>query len=384
MILSLLLALPALPALAAPDFTPFGFELLRRVEGKNANAVISPYSVSTALAMTSAGARGATLDEMLGTLHLGKNPHPGMSELRKQLDTKALFESQLVTANRLWLQEGRAYKKEFTALTSRDYGAGTATLDFRTSPEPARQTINKWVEEQTHEKIKDLLAQGAVSKSTNLVLTNAVYFKSAWHHDFDATATKAGDFKTAEGEAKSVPFMHQRAHFAYAEDDGYQLVRLPYLDSRLVMTLVLPKNGHDLAKLDATRFEALAKQAGVEDVILSLPKFKVEQTASLDKVLPKMGMKLAFTQQADFSGIRELSPGESLFISVVAHKAYVDVDEKGTEAAAATAVGMEAGSAMVVPEHKKPKVFHADHPFLFAIEYLPTSTLLFLGRVAQP
>lgn len=373
-------------ACATTDATArFGLDLYRELAAKPGNLFFSPYSIETALAMTSAGAKGKTLEEMLATLHLAKQPHAAMSELGKAISAEGgKDQATLVTANRLFAQAGAPYYPEFLSLTERDYGATLGTLDYHSDPEAARKTINDWVSEQTRHKIEDLMPPGSVTKQTDLVLANAIYFKGEWLEAFEKSATKDEEFKP-EGEAPvNRPFLHRKAHYAYAEDQDFQAVRLPYKGGQLAMTIFLPKGSlaAHAKKLTADHLAALTAKLAREEVQLSFPKFRLEHEERLEGVLPKMGMKLAFTPSADFSGMRPLKPDERLFISVVAHKAFVEVDEKGTEAAAATGVGMLKTAALILP--RPPKVFRADRPFLFVIEHLPSKALLFLGRVSKP
>jgi serpin B len=225
------------------------------------------------------------------------------------------------------------------------------------------------------------MPKGSIQKSTDLVLTNAIYFKGDWKDSFNKSETRGEDFHPADGEPVKHDFMHRKGPYPYAEDDNVQALRLPYKGGELAMTVLLPKPGKKL-ELTPAALSLLERQLNHEEVIVSLPKFRLEHEERLEHLLPKMGMKLAFTPQADFSGMRELKPDDKLYISVVIHKAFVDVDETGTEAAAATGVGMVFASAVMAP--RPVKIFKADHPFLFLIEHLPTKTMLFLGKVSQP
>ncbi|HEY8278389.1 MAG TPA: serpin family protein [Bdellovibrionota bacterium] len=369
--------------------TEFGCGLYRELAKKPGNLFFSPYSVSTALAMTSAGAKGKTLAEMRKTLHLGDDSHTLMRFLRESLSGKDDNQVELVTANRLWAKSGQSYDEDFLQLTESNYGAGLTPLDYAENPEDARQEINEWVEKQTKSKIKDLMPKGSITAATDLVLTNAIYFKGSWSKPFSKEATRDEEFHPEKGKPTLRPFMHLTEKFPYGENKDFQFLRMNYKSqgNGLSMLILLPKKGKSLAslekKLTAAYFQNLTPGMGNHEVKVSLPKFRLEYERRLEEVLPKMGMKLAFdAAKADFSGIRELKGTEHLSINVVAHKAFVDVDETGTEAAAATGVGMVLTSAPIQLE--PPKVFQADRPFLFVILHAHSNAALFMGRVAQP
>jgi len=286
----------------------------------------------------------------------------------------------LRVTNALWGEKTYTFKAEFLDLLAENYGAGLRLLDFKTAAEPARQAINQWVSEQTEQKIKDLLAEGTVDSSTRLVLTNAIYFNAAWLHPFQSGSTKPGDFTLLDGKVTQAQLMALSEKFAYARGDGYQAVELPYQANKLSMLIVLPDPGKlaEIEKsLSASRLETLKKELKPIQVTLSLPKFKVESKFSLKDTLSAMGMSDAFCGgAADFSG---MDGTRNLCISAVEHKAYVAVDENGTEAAAATAVVMrEAAMAMEMVNMK------IDRPFLFFIQDKDSGSVLFMGRVVDP
>jgi len=364
--------------------TQFALDLYAKLRSKSGNVFYSPYSISAALGMTSAGAAGETLAEMTKVLHLPGDQaaaHAGFDALRQQLLAGAARgDYQLNIANALWGQQGFPFRPDFLALTQKHYGAGLREVDFH-SPEAARQTINHWVEQQTKDKIKDLFQPGTIDNTTRLVLANAIYFKGTWASQFQPNATNDAPFK-ANGSSKPVPTMHQKAKFGYAEGEDWQALELRYAKSTLAMDVILPRavDGLDKieGKLTTTWLGDALKSLKSEEVIVSLPRFKATIAFNLTNTLAEMGMAKAFSPQADFS---RMSSGERLMISVVVHKAFVDVNEQGTEAAAATGVGIKLAAA---PIRQEPKVFNADHPFLVVIRDTATGSVLFFGRVANP
>ncbi len=369
----------------------FAFDLYAHLAKKDGNLFFSPYSIESALAMTYAGARGRTAEQMEDVLRLPWSQdklHPAFADLTKLFnrppeDRKGKPVYQLTVANALWGQKGFPFRKEYIALVKKHYGAGLSTLDFVRKPAKSCSTINKWVEKQTKDKIKDLIPRGAIHKLTRLILTNAVYFKSGWVEEFDEKNTKDRPFTTAAGKKVTVPLMHQEHRFMYAETDELQVVLLPYDSHELSMVVLLPRKADGLPAvmedLDADAMNKLTSGVRNELVQLYLPKFKFTAQFRLGETLQKMGMTDAFGPKADFGG---MTTAEKLAISEVIHKAFVAVDEKGTEAAAATAV-MMVGTAMP-PQPPKPKVFRADHPFVFAIRHNRTNAILFMGRVTNP
>jgi serine protease inhibitor len=337
--------------------------------------------------MTAAGARGDTLTAMNKTLHLPQDSakvNAGFQELIKTLNgNEKERKYQLSVANALWGQKGYNFLPSFEKTAVDDYHAMLKELDFAKEAEKARQTINQWVEEQTKDKIKELLKPGIPDPSTRLVLTNAIYFKSAWQNEFNEKVTHKGDF-LLPGDKKiaDVPLMHQVHEYGLFEGDSFQMLELPYEQHQLSMLILLPQKADGLADLEKDlSAENLAKwrakQTG-RHVDLTLPKFKVTAEFKLKPTLSDMGMGIAFSDRADFSGI---SKSEGLTIAEVVHKAYVDVNEKGTEAAAATAVIIRPTAAL----QPKPKAtFKADHPFVFLLRDNATGSILFMGRVTDP
>jgi serpin B len=378
---------------AATATNAFAADLFRHLAGpkgdEKGNLFFSPFSIETALAMTSAGARGTTLDEMAKVLHLPKEPHAALGDLIGKLNPSATDDIkrpfQLSVANAIWAQKGFPWEKEFTDLTRKHYGAGMVETDFAES-EAARAEINKWVEKETREKIKDIIGPGVITALTRMVLANAIYFKSNWLYQFDKKNTKDAPFALADGKKAEVPLMHLTGKLNYGEMRTFvsrvgeitQVLELPYMGKALSMLVLLPEGRtgvHGLAQWLSGNTLANVKMSPTE-VKVWLPRFKSESAISLKPVLEDMGMKAAFGN-ADFTG---MSPkGKELYISHVLHKAFVDVNEEGTEAAAATAVVVTGRSAP--PE---PKEFRADRPFVYVIRDNATGATLFMGRYTGP
>ena len=370
--------------------TDFAFALYGKLKyGANANApkgnlFFSPYSISTALAMTYAGARGETQKQMATALHFtlpGQRLHSTFGTLQKQLvqgDKSRGY--QLFLANALWGQKGEPVLKEFLDLTQY-YGAGLSRLDFRNETEKSRQIINSWVEEKTKEKIKDLIPPGGVDKLTALVLTNAIYFKGEWKTKFEKKDTERADFAVSTKDKVKVPLMHLKEDFKYCEDEKMQVIELPYKDNELSMLVLLPKEIEGLKELEDTltteSLNVLLSKMETMKVDVYFPKFKIVWgTFSLNNALIRLGMPDAFIyKKADFSGINGVV--NDLYISGVFHQAFIEVNEEGTEAAAATGVVLS-HSIPIAP------VFCADHPFIFIIKDNRSGSILFMGRVMNP
>lgn len=375
--------------------TEFALDLYRALaEGNKENLFFSPYSISLALAMTYAGARGETAAQMAQALHFAlpqERLHPAfwalswaLAEEGEEAPSPEGRPFKLRVANALWGQEGHPFLPEFLELLVQNYGAGLERVDFAVDPEKARLTINAWVEEKTEGKIRELLEPGDVHRLTRLVLTNAIYFNAAWHYPFDERLTSPAPFHLLDGSQVLVPMMHRTELFAYAEGVDYQAVELPYrgrdgLPSSFSMVIVLPKPGQFPAFEGALTLEKLCSILGElapKTVALALPKFRFRTKFRLREALSALGMPLAFSPQADFSG---MDGARDLFIDNVIHEAFVAVDEAGTEAAAATAVVMRLTAAPFGPVEMK-----VDRPFLFLIRERETGAILFLGRVMNP
>ncbi len=366
--------------------TAFAFDLYQQLRKTNdGNLFYSPYSISTALAMTYAGANNKTAEEMAQTLHFELAPvdfHNGFGHLINQFNQQGQKgDYQLSVANALWGQKDFPFLDSFLELNSQCYKAGLENVDFVKETEKTRKQINQWVEKKTQDKIKDLIPQGMLDATTRLVLTNAIYFKGDWTLKFDAEQTKDEPFYVTPTKTVTAPLMHQKDRFKYAQAESLQLLELPYKGEDLGMLVLLPGEKNGLAslekKLTAENLTEWQKLLRKKEVLVTLPKFTMTcRYDDLAKTLADMGMPIAFTSQADFSG---MTGGKDLFISDVVHKAFVEVNEEGTEAAAATGVGMRL-TAMPTP----PPVFQADRPFVFIIKDNNTGSILFVGRVADP
>jgi len=367
----------------------FAFDLYQALREEEGNLFYSPHSISLALAMTYAGARGETERQMADTLHLTlsqdqlHNAFNGLDlELAKRGEGAQGKDGEgfrLNIVNAIWGQRDYKFLDEFLDVLAENYGAGLRLLDFINAPEEARITINDWVSDQTEGRIEDLIPQGVIDALTRLVLTNAIYFNAAWLSPFDEDTTEDGSFYLLDGSEVTVPMMRQTESFGYAEGEGYQAVELLYDGSELSMVILLPERGRFEefeASLSAERVDSIIGDLEDENVALTLPKFEFESEFSLVDTLAAMGMPIAFSGAADFSGMTGTS---ELFIGDVLHKAFVSVDEAGTEAAAATAVVME---LTAMPE--EPVEVTVDRPFVFLIRDIETGAVLFLGRVANP
>jgi serpin B len=384
-------AQPTMKKPVAEGSNQFAAELYGKLSKEEGNLFFSPFSISTALGMTSVGARGQTLEQMVKTLHLPPDQaetNRGFAELMKSLNAEGSDPAkrgyELSVANALWGQQGASWEKSFRDTTEKFYGAGLHQVDFARATEAARQTINGWVEKQTRDKIKDLIAKDVLQPDTQLVLTNAIYFKGKWAVEFSKKATNDELFFTAPEKSAKVPMMHIRGGYGYYEDADLQALEMPYKGNELAMVVFLPKKKDGLAALEKSLTPVnLAKWVGglryTETVIVTLPRFKMTSEFSLAKQLASMGMKDLFSMGADLSGMRR---DGGLFISDAIHKAFVEVNEEGTEAAAATAIIARPTAAAVNP--RPIPVFRADHPFAFTIRDRRNGSVLFMGRVADP
>jgi len=361
----------------------FAFDLYQQVRTQDGNLFFSPYSISSALAMTYAGARGQTEQEMADALDFSlpqERLHPAFNALDLALASRAADgDFQLSIVNRLWGQTGFTFLPDFLDVLAENYGAGLSLLDFIKNADSAQVLINLWVAGQTNDRIQDLIPAGAVNDLTRLVLTNAIYFKADWAAQFEPSMTQDGAFHLLGGDEITVPMMHKTTDLGYAAGDGYQLVELPYKGDEVSMVVLLPDTGRFEeieAQLDGPQMETWLAGVVSLEVKLTMPKFTMEQNVPLTDSLSAMGMSTAFSGAADFSGMTDQ---QALAISDVLHKAFVKVDEKGTEAAAATAVVM--GGTSVGPP---PVIVVIDRSFVFMIRDRVTGTVLFLGRVLNP
>ncbi|MEW4569015.1 serpin family protein [Tautonia sp. JC769] len=366
--------------------TQFAFDLYRLLAQEPGNLFFSPYSISSALAMTLGGAAGETASQMGDVLHLPLPPdelHPAFGRINSRLlETGDDAGYQLNVANRLWGQQGYGFVPGYLALTRDAYGAELQTVDFARATEEARDRINTWVEEQTRGKIPNLIPPGVLDSLTRLVLTNAIHFKGDWAAPFPEQATQDAPFFLSGEDEVIVPLMNRRGSYRYAEGVDLKILELPYGTGDLAMVVLLPDAKDGLGALEAQlNAEQLGRWfAGLrrQDVAVALPRFSLSSQFTLNQALSTLGMTLPFQQgQADLSG---MDGSRELYITAAIHKAFVDVNEEGTEAAAAT--GIVVGVRSALPSEAK--VFRADHPFLFLIRDTRTGSILFLGRLTQP
>jgi serpin B len=367
--------------------TAFALDMYRALREREGNLFLSPHSISVAFGMTYAGARGETERQMAHVLRFPPSQetlHPAFARLQAHL--RAIEERgqvELKIANSLWLHAAYDFLDTFLALMREHYGVTITPVDYN-APEEARCRINVWVEERTQGKIEELIPEGILNALTRLVLTNAIYFKGAWATPFNERMTQQAPFHVSSRERVRVPMMAQTENFGYAELEDLQLLELPYEGQDLAMVVLLPRQRDGLGALEEQlSVESLARWTAElrrREVAVAMPRFRVTLGLKLNDVLTGLGMEDAFdATKANFAGMD--GNEEGLFISAAFHKAFVEVDEKGTEAAAATAVVMALRSAMLFAS---PPVFRADHPFLFLIRERSTGSILFLGRVVNP
>jgi serpin B len=417
--LLLALGVAALPvAIRAADFdvshsaNQLGLDLFRELSaGSTGNLALSPYSIESALALAYVGADGTTRDEMARALHLPPETadvQAAFARLRSALD-QAAQQSRFTAdarrqqggkidviewhaANRLFGQQGYAFRDTFLTLMKDGFGAPFEPLDFRRNAEKARASINAWVEDQTRQRIRDLVPPGALVPETSLVLVNALYLKAPWQKTFPKNATQPRPFHFVDGSTRDVPTMQLTTPLAHAAEDGLTVVALDYLGGDLQCLILLPPDGQPIESLatrltpdDLARWSKLGA-GGRKSVALYLPKFRVEGTTlPLGRTLRQLGMKSAFDEppgSANFDRIAPRKPNDYLAISEVFHQTFVALDEEGTEAAASTAVAMVALTAIAEPQ--RPLEVRVDRPFLFAIQHRASGTCLFLGRVTDP
>lgn len=380
---------PAVATEAAGAINAFGVDLYHRVATGRGNVVVSPASIALALGMARAGARGTTATEMDTVLHdLATDEHAAwLNALDAALASRtgsfadANGQTQPVTlriANAPFSQRGMQLVDAYLEALASRYGAGLRLVDYRTDSEAARKAINAWVSDQTEQRIPELLVSGTITSDVRLALVNAIYLKAAWLTPFIEASTANGPFTRLDGSTVDVPLMHGGESLPYASGDGWQAVELPYVGGSLAMTVILPADITAFDKsLTPERLAAITGALKEGTVILTLPKFGIESKVELADTLAAMGMPTAFQAGvADFTGI---TTQEQLYISAVIHQANIDVDEKGTTAAAATAVVLRGTAAP-----SEPVTLTVDHPFLFALRDVRTGTVLFLGRVSDP
>ena len=385
------------PAVAPDDLSTlvegnnaFAWDLYHEAARGTDNAFFSPYSISIALAMTYAGARADTETQIAEAMHFElpqDRLHPVFNSLDQVLSSRGEGAEgkddegfRLNVVNAVWGQRDFPFLTEYLDLLARNYGAGLRVVDFQSAPEESRVIINEWVEQQTENRIQDLIPEGAINEITRLVLTNAVYFNAAWASQFEEDLTRPGEFHLLDGSVVEVPMMSQSESFRYTAGDGYAAVELPYSGHELSMVLIVPESGEFESfeqELNASIVESILDELHTTQVTLSMPGFKLETNLNLNEALANLGMTDAFDPaRADLSG---MDGARDLYITDVVHKAFVDVDEAGTEAAAATAVIVGLTSAPA-----EPVSLTVDRPFIFLIRDVATDTTLFLGRVMDP
>ena len=408
------LACPALAddtGFAAITVNALGVDLLAHVAKPNENALLSPYSIQSALAMTYAGAAGETKAEMAKVLHYPDDEaalHRSFADFRRELETIHERTERLVKnpahesgpsepvtleiANRLYGQSGYAFRPAFLSLVKDNYGAPFQPVDFLHAAESVRGEINGWVSERTHNRINDLIPTGGVNATTRLALVNTIYFKAAWAEKFLEYSTRAEPFFVGGTQVEKVQTMlHQSRHFGYMRGQGFEAITIRYVGEEVQLLILLPDEKNGLAALEAKLTPQLlvkCSNPAPAELIVHLPKFKLEPPSiPLGSVLQSLGMKTAFDQprgKADFDRMAPRKPNDYLALSEVFHKAFLALDEQGTEAAAATAVAMKAVFAMMDNPRSEPIEVRVDHPFLFAIQHRASGACLFLGRVVDP
>jgi len=360
----------------------FAFELYLELDkSEQGNIFYSPYSIFSALAMTYEGAKGQTADEMKSVFHFPESNilRPNFAAIYNDINI-GNDAYELRTGNALWVQQDYKLLDEYTSRVEKYYGGKAANVDFVRETEKSRQTINSFIEQQTNNKIKELIPQGILDISTVLVLTNAVYFKGTWEWEFDKSDTSVQDFKVTLDNVVKTPMMYMKndeARFNYADLEDLQILELPYKGEEISMLILLPKVDIDSIEpyLSAEKLKEWKSQMKEEKLdAIYLPKFEFDSKYFMKNTLSEMGMPLAFSSSADFSGI---DGSRGLFIDHVIHQGFVKVDEEGTEAAAATAV-------TIVKATFPMNVFRADRPFIFIIQEKDTGLILFMGRVTDP
>lgn len=364
-------------------------QVLRGQASSAENLFYSPSSILVALAMTHLGARGNTAKQMSKSFHLEEIPEKQLNEefqkFLQSLNQSNARGNEIAMANRLFVQMGFEVSKQFQEESEKFFNAEAALVDYQKNSKGAREEVNKWVEEKTKNKIKDLIPEGMFGPDTRLTLVNAIYFKGSWMSQFDPNATQTGPFQLTSSQSIEVPMMYQSKKFKYFENQDLKckMLELPYAGEKMSMIILLPDEVEGLSKLEESlSYSKLddsighLRKAREEEVEVTLPKFKLSEKFSLKEVLSKMGASDLFNpSKADLTGINK---DGQLFVSEVVHKAFVDVNEEGTEAAAATAVGI---ALMCMPMNP---IFFADHPFLFLIRHNESGVILFLGRLANP
>ena len=361
----------------------FAFDLYHQLnESENENLFYSPYSIFAAISMTYEGAEGQTADEIKSVFHFPESNilRPNFAKIYNSIN-KAIKDYELKTGNALWVQQDYPFLEDYLTKIEKYYGGKAANIDFIKETEASRLTINSFIEEQTNKKIKNLIPDGFIDVTTRLVLTNAIYFKGDWQWQFDKSDTFEGDFRITDNNIVKTEMMNMepdKTEFNYVDTEELQILELPYKGDKISMLILLPKDNLDMIEstLSAEKlneYKSQMKETKLDSIFL--PKFEFDTKYFMKDTLAAMGMPTAFSRNADFSGMTGM---QDLFIDFVIHQAYIKVDEKGTEAAAATAVGMKLPAVM--PDN----IFNADHPFIFVIQEKENGSILFLGKVVDP
>ncbi|MFI5381820.1 MAG: serpin family protein [Tepidisphaerales bacterium] len=378
------------PAYAAdgdkPSLSPFTVEMYRQLAAGDANAFFSPSSIAQAVAMLREGARGETADEILKALQLSPD---GIKTAFDPLDRLAAGDNPAIllsNANSAWVEQTFPLRKDFADTLQSRYSAADFNCDFKGKPDVERIRINQWVEKQTHDRIKDLIAPGLIDPAARLILANAIYFKATWQNPFEARATSDQDFTLADGAKVKAKLMSRgNTPGGFYQDEQLQLLDLPYKGGSLAMFIILPRQHDGLAAIEkdltGKKLDELAAKVKSGSGLVQLPRFKFEVKYELNAALQAIGVRRAFVfGQADLTGVSDSTEAKLLYVSQAIHKAFVEVNEEGTEAAAATALVLRSGGAPRPPAN----IFRADHPFLFLIRDTKTGAVLFMGRMSDP
>lgn len=375
----------------------FAFDFYQRTAaGNDSNLIFSPFSISQAFGMLFAAGRSDTEQQIASAMHYTlpqDDLHPAFSALNADLGSRKTPDAasegerlQLTIANSLWAQQDFPLRDAYIELMNTYYDGGLNLMDFVRAPEQARETINAWIEDQTENKIEDMIPPGTIDSDTRMVLVNAIYFNGSWLYPFQEYATQEDSFTLLDGTTTTVPMMAQQESFRYTAGNGFQAIELPYFGGDIAMLIVLPDEGEFAtmqSRLDGAQFDAIRSAVSSQDIMLTMPRFEFETSLNLRVALTAMGMLDAFDpQNADFSGMFDpAAVAGNLFVTAALHKAFISVDEAGTEAAAATAIVMGITSA---PIQQEPIMLRLDRPFIYAIYDQQTGAILFLGQVINP
>lgn len=374
----------------ANENNQFSFELYQKLNKEDKNLFFSPYSISTALGMTYSGARNSTAKEMASVMHFNTNieqSNKAFKGLITAINSRNNEDIKMSVANRLFGDKRFDFNLDFLNTVNENFGAPLEKMDYKNDLEGSRKKINKWVEDQTNNKIKELIKKDVLPDSTKLVLVNAIYFYGDWLNQFDSSLTYVKPFYLDEKNTIDHKLMFQKTSVEYFAESDFQAIRMPYKGNKIYMEIYLPNQKDGLKNLEnkliTENYLKWSSKFTYTKVYLTIPKFKMTADFSLGNILQEMGMKTAFSDAADFLNMVN-KPKDALKISKVIHKAFIDVSEKGTEAAAATAVIMVAVATSAGPNFEEVKTFYADHPFFFMIKDRETGSILFMGKIVNP